>query len=345
MSIRTWISLITLAFLGLIVYGARNEIAHALHLLRYVDMEILWLLIPFQLLSYLMAGEMMFSYLRAKKAINEVPLMSQGRMALEMNFVNHVLPSAGVSGMSYMTWRMGKYGVTPGRATLAQLIRFVIGFASFATLLLVSLLIITIDGHINRWIIFVSAVMIIGMFAASAAGIFLISGERRYRRFSQWVSRTINTIVRTITFGKHKRILQLQTVVDFFEEINKDYRIILREKKLLRGPYVWGLAFNVFEVLLFMTAFWALGASVNPAAVLIAYGLASGASFFVATPGGAGAYEVVMAAFLVAAGVDNKVAIAGTVLTRVILLLGTIIVGYVFYQDALVRYGKTKTKV
>jgi uncharacterized membrane protein YbhN (UPF0104 family) len=49
-----------------------------------------------------------------------------------------------------------------------------------------------------------------------------------------------------------------------------------------------------------------------------------------------------MASFLVATGVPKDIAIAGTVLTRVILLLGTIVFGYIFYQDALVRYGKPK---
>jgi uncharacterized protein (TIRG00374 family) len=91
-----------------------------------------------------------------------------------------------------------------------------------------------------------------------------------------------------------------------------------------------------------MITFWALGVSIDPAPVLIAYGVAAMAGFFVITPGGAGAYEAIMVAFLAVAGVKQGVAIAGIVLTRVILLLGTIILGYVFYQLALVKYGKQK---
>ena len=143
-----------------------------------------------------------------------------------------------------------------------------------------------------------------------------------------------------MTFGRQKQILKKRVVEEFFKDIHEDYLTLRAEKRLLAAPYFWSIAFTVFEVLLFMTTFWALGTNVNPAAILIAFGLAAGVSTFMATPGGAGAYELVMAGFLVATGVPQEVAIAGTVLTRVILLLGTIIFGYIFYQDALVRHGK-----
>src|SRR5690606_26360485 len=86
--------------------------------------------------------------------------------------------------------------------------------------------------------------------------------------------------------------------------------------------------------------FWALGAPVDPAIVLIAYGLSSITAITVVTPGGAGAYEAVMIAFLASAGVAADIAIAGTLLARVILMVGTIVFGYLFYQDTIVRHGK-----
>jgi putative heme transporter len=75
---------------------------------------------------------------------------------------------------------------------------------------------------------------------------------------------------------------------------------------------------------------------------LIAYGVASLAGFFVITPGGAGAYEAIMVAFLAVAGIGSGIAIAGIVLTRVIVLMGTIGLGYVFYQHAILKYGKQR---
>ena len=48
-----------------------------------------------------------------------------------------------------------------------------------------------------------------------------------------------------------------------------------------------------------------------------------------------------MIAVLAAGGVGQSQAIAGTLLARVTLLLGTIIFGYVFYQMSIVKYGKS----
>ena len=104
------------------------------------------------------------------------------------------------------------------------------------------------------------------------------------------------------------------------------------------------MLFTVLEAGLFYITFLALGEVLNPAPILIAYGVALVAAFFVITPGGAGAYEAIMVAFLAVAGLSQGVAIAGVVLTRVIVLIGTIVFGYYFYQRALIKYGKPEAK-
>ena len=341
-SFRTWLSIATLVLLAVIIFLARHEIAHAWDLLANVNIWILLLLIPGQILVYYAAGEMIFEYLRAKKSINKVSRFELTRMALEMNFVNHVLPSGGVSGISYMGWRLGHYGVSPGRATMAQVVRYAMGFASFVALLIVAVLMVTIDGNVNRWIILVSAGLVGAMVLTVVGGIFLLSSKRRLDQFSEWMVRFVNRLVRKITFGRIRSVLKLENMAGFFNDLHLDFLELRREKKILMKPFLWGLVFNLADAALFFITFWALGTIVNPAPILIAYGLASMAGFFVVTPGGAGAYEAIMVAFLAVAGVMSGVAIAGILLTRVIMLIGTIALGYIFYQHALLRYGKVK---
>ena len=48
-------------------------------------------------------------------------------------------------------------------------------------------------------------------------------------------------------------------------------------------------------------------------------------------------YETIMIIFLSMAGTPPDLAIAGIILTRAILLTGTIIFGYIFYQHALIK--------
>jgi uncharacterized protein (TIRG00374 family) len=342
MSFRTWLSVATLVLLAVIIFLARHEIAHAWDLLANVNIWILLLLIPGQILVYYAAGEMIFEYLRAKKSINKVSRFELTRMALEMNFVNHVLPSGGVSGISYMGWRLGHYGVSPGRATMAQVVRYAMGFASFVALLIVAVLMVTIDGNVNRWIILVSAGLVGAMVLTVVGGIFLLSSKKRLDQFSEWMVRFVNRLVRKITFGRIRSVLKLENMAGFFNDLHLDFLELRREKKILMKPFLWGLVFNLADAALFFITFWALGTIVNPAPILIAYGLATLAGVFVVTPGGAGAYEAIMVAFLAVAGVMSGVAIAGILLTRVIMLIGTIALGYIFYQHALLRYGKVK---
>jgi uncharacterized membrane protein YbhN (UPF0104 family) len=322
MSFRSWLSVITLLLISLIVFFSRHELFRAWELLRHVNIWILFLLLPGQLLVYYAGGEMMFSYLRAKKSIEAVKPLTLARMSLEMNFVNHILPSGGVSGISYMSWRLGKFGVLSSRATMAQVVRYTMSFASFIFLLSLAVLAVTIDGNINRWIILVSSTLVGGMIGIVLAGIYLLSSHDRMKSFSRWLARVINKIVANVTLHK------VMNVVD---------------KKILIRPFLWGIVFNTADVSLFLITFWALGHPIDPAPILIAYGVAAFAGFLVVTPGGAGAYEAVMVVFLTAAGLEQGTAIAGIVLTRVILLLGTIGFGYLFYQHALVRYGKDKS--
>lgn len=343
MSFRTWASIITLALLGLIIFAAWHEIERAWQLLSTVNLWVLALSIPAQIFVYFVAGEMMFSYLRDKKLINHISLPEQARMALEMNFVNHTLPSAGVSGISYMSWRLSRYGVSPGRATLAQLVRFVAAFAAFLTLLIVALIAITIDGNINRWIILLSSLIAFVMIGGTGLMIFLVSSPSRSEKFSSWLVETGNRILSFFKVPETKLHLKKSPIEHFFKEMHNDYLELKREKWLLLKPYLWGLLFTLGDVLLFMITFWALGVSINPAPVLIAYGLAMIAGFVMVTPGGTGAYEAIMVAFLAVAGVTAGTAIAGILLTRVILLISTIGLGYVFYQHALIKYGKRKT--
>ena len=333
-------SVVTLGLIAVIIYFSRHELAHAWELLGRVNLLVLALLIPAQLLVYFAAGEMIFSYLRAKKSIEAVPPLTLARMSLEMNFVNHVLPSGGVSGISYMTWRLGKYGVSSGRATMAQVVRFAMGFAAFIALLAVAVLAVTIDGNINRWIILVSSTLVAFMLGATALGMFFLSSGSRTKQFASWLVRTVNSVTKRITFGRKTVVLNDMHTSTFFEDMHRDYIALKEDKAILVKPFLWGLAFTAADAALFYITFLALGEPVNPAPILIAYGVASLAGFFVITPGGAGAYEAIMVGFLAVAGIGQGIAIAGIVLTRVIILLGTIGLGYLFYQHAILKYGR-----
>ena len=340
LSIRAWLSIASFVLIVGVLFFSRKEVAHAWQLFGQVNIWILALIVPATALSYLAEGEMVFSYLRSKKFIQGIRPWTLMRVSLEMNFVNHLLPSGGVSGISYGTWRMGKFGVSSGKATMAQMVRYVAGFAATIVLLIVSVVAVTIDGNINRWMILMSSVLVSGMIIVTLLAMYMLKSPSRIAKFTLVLGRSFNAVVRRITFGRVQTLVKQDAIEKFFMEMHDDYLAIVKEKRLFVKPFLWGLAFTAIGIMQFYVTFLALGESVNPAAILIGYSLASVAGFAVATPGGVGAYEFVMVLVLGASGTKQGVALAGVTLARVMILLITIALGYVYYQATLLKYGK-----
>ena len=204
--------------------------------------------------------------------------------------------------------------------------------------------IVTLDGALNRWMILTSSALVTLTVAVLLLLVHILSSRRRIAKFSLWLTGLINTVVSRVTFGRSKDFASHIKIDNFLEDLHKDYGVIRREKNLLKKPLVWGIVANLADVALFFVAFWSLGVLANPAPILIAFGVASMAGLLVVTPGGTGAYEAIMVAFLGIAGISHGTAIAGVLLARMILLAFTIGVGYFFYQHALLKYGKKKPK-
>jgi putative heme transporter len=339
MSFRSWLNIITAGIILIMFWTLRDELVHAWGLLGQVNIWILLLIIPLQFLSYYAGGAAMFSYLKKQGHAKDVHSWDMARMALELNFVNHILPTAGISGASYMTWRLSKLGFGSGRATLAQVVRLAATFVAYVVLLMIAVVVVTLDTGINRLTILMTSgivsMIIIGMMIVW----YIIDSERRLERFSRAMSRTVNMFGRRVLRRK-RDILRKRKIKKFFKELQEDYRTLKREPRLLIRPFLWGVVFKHAEVGLFFFTFLALGTVVNPAAILLALGAATLIGAFLITPGGAGGYEAMMVLMLTASGIPGAAAIAGVLLARVILILLTISSGYVFYHLALRKYGK-----
>jgi uncharacterized protein (TIRG00374 family) len=323
-----------------VVFFGRHEIIQAWKLLDSVDLWILALLIPVQLFSYYATAGMIFSYLRSKGDLKKTSHWQMTRMALELNFVHHILPSGGVAGFSYLGWVLRRHGVSISRSTMAQIVRFAMAFVGFVSILVVAAISLALDHQINRTIIIISVAFVVAAIGGIVLAIYVVGNHKRLIKISGWITNTVNGIVSKLTRGKKHQILKLQRVEGFFSELHQDYLGIRRDKRILILPFIWSLLTNILDVALISIAFLALGHWVNPAILFIAFGISSVAGIASAIPGGAGVYEAVMIAFLASAGVPADVAIVGTLLARVTLVVGTILFGYIFYQLTINKYGK-----
>lgn len=341
---RFWLNIVTFILIGVILWLARDNLVEAWHLLGKVNIWILLLIIPIQFASYYASTEIFFTYLRARGKLKQVSPLNATAIALEFNFVNHVFPSAGVSGASYMIWRLGKLGVSAGQAAMSQIINYLMLGGTFMAMMVLALIWAVIENRAANWIVMATTIAVMVLVSVVIFGSYLVSKQQRLMSFSDWLTSQTNRLVAKLSFGRKKRVLEREKVRAFFADFYLDFRAISSNKAVLRGPIIWGFISNILDVLLVAVAFWALGGMVNIPILLIAFGAAAVGSFLVVTPGGVGAYEALMVSVLVAGGLDGGVATAGVLLARVILVLGTILCGVFAYQVALNKYGRPDFK-
>ena len=340
LSVRGWITLITTILLVGVVFAAWPEILKAWGLLGSINLWVLALLVPVQLFSYYCAGGMIFSYLRSKGNLKDMSHVRMTRMALELNFVNHVLPSGGAAGFSYLSWILSRHGVSVGRSTMAQLVRFTLTFISFVIILIIAVFLLILDHQVDRVIIMASILIVILAVGATIFAIRVVSDKKRLDRFSIWLTRVSNKVISKVTRGRKQDVVKLETLNNFFLDIHQDYKAIRKDRRILIRPFIWAMWGNLSDLALIWIAFWALGTMLNPALLYVAYGVASISGIVSVTPAGAGVYETLMITFLASSHVPAEVAIAGTLLARVTLIVGTILFGYIFYQLTVNKYGK-----
>ena len=128
-SIKFWINIVTIGALVLLVILARKQVDDAFK--SFADLNLLWLslIVPFQLLNHYSVAKFYQSYL--KTLGEKIKTRELYKVSVEMNFVNNVFPSGGVSGFGYLGIRMKKLGVKGSKSTLLQTSRHMLTFVSF----------------------------------------------------------------------------------------------------------------------------------------------------------------------------------------------------------------------
>lgn len=342
MSIKTQVSILTILMMAILFWLVKDSIFEAWQVAKNANLLILSLTFPMILLSYYAGSESVMSYLRKTTNTKNISKIDEMKIMLESNFVNHVLPSGGASGMSYMAWRLKTKKVPLSKATMSQAVRMFANFIAFAGMIFVALIFAYIDIYINFWTILVSLGMLFGLIFFIWSLVFLLKNKKRIKWFCKNLVLFMNKVVSFFTFSKVKSKFRSDRFLEFMLEVHDDYRHLRKKPKLLILPIVWSVVFYLADVLTFYVVFWSLGDMINPALILLGYGLGFLAAFLFVTPGGSGAYEVFMAGFLIVAGVSSGVSVAGVVLSRVIILLVILLLGYVFYQKAILEHKKVK---
>lgn len=330
--IKWVITLITfVAMIGL-AYAVRTQLVDTLNNLRIVNVYIVFLMIPLEVYNYYAQANLYQGLFRILG--DKFRLRALFKLSLELNFVNTVFPSGGVSGFSYLSLRMRSEDISTAKATLVQMMRFILIFVSFQILLLTGLIMLAIGGDVNNLTILVASSLITLLLVGTFILAYVIGSKQRIDSFFTFITRAFNRIIHVVR-PKHPETINIARARNTFGELHENYMHIRRNFSVLKKPLIYALLANLSEVAVIYVVYIAFGQIVNPGAVIIAYAIANFAGLISVLPGGVGIYEALMTAVLAAGGVPPSVSLPVTVMYRVLNMIVQLGPGYVLYQRAL----------
>ncbi len=335
--LKTALSVITIIALIFFVYALRHQIIDTFRNLRNVNPWAIALLPFIQLINYHAYAKMYQNIYRTLG--DELAYKQLFKVQLELNFVNHVLPSGGVSGISYFSVRMRSLGIGAGKSTLVQFIKFGLVFISFQVLLAFGLVALAIVGHASPLLILIAGSLSTLLFVGTFFAAYMLGSRERINSFFIFFTRALNKFISFFRRGQHETI-KIDKVRDTFNELHDNYLLIRRNLGQMKLPLVWGLVANLTEVLTVYAVYIAFGKFVNIGAVTIAYAVSNFAGLVSVLPGGIGIYEALMTGTLVAAGVPAALSLPVTVMYRILSALIQLPPGYYYYHKFLNRTDK-----
>ncbi len=326
------LNIVTLLALAGLIYAVRDEILSTITNVGRVNRYALLLIIPIQVFNCHTTVRMyqdMFKVLG-----HSIRYKAMTRVSLELNFVNNVFPSGGVSGFSYFGVRMKALGVSTGKSTLVQMMRFILLFVSFQILLFVGLIMLAIGHQANNFLILVAGSLATLLFVGTVAAAFIIGSQRRINSFFTYITKFVNRLINVVR-PKHPETINIARAQRVVNELHENYLILKKNPGILRRPLVYALLANIAEIATIYAVYIAFGSWVNPGAIIIAYAIANFAGLISVLPGGVGIYEALMTAVLASAGIPAGVSIPVTIMYRVLNMALKLPIGYYFYHHAI----------
>lgn len=341
---RRWkliVNLITVAALLILVVAIHKQLGSTFDNLFKVHAWALLLIIPVEFLNYDAQARMYKSMFRIMG--NELGYWRLFAASLELNFINNVFPSGGVTGISYFGVRMRTSDITGAKATVIQLLKLVLIFLSFEILIVFGLFCLAIEGHMNSLILLVAGMLTTVLVIGTGAFAYIIGSKQRIAGFFTWATRVLNKLIATFKHSDPEAI-DVERARKAFEDLHDNYMLIRKDKRRLKAPFIWALLANFWEVVAVYVVYIAFGHLVNFGAVIIAYAVANFAGLVSVLPGGVGIYEGLMTLVLTATGVPSSLSLPVTVMYRVINTIVQLPPGYILYHRTL-HSAKAPTQV
>ncbi|MHB1865094.1 MAG: lysylphosphatidylglycerol synthase transmembrane domain-containing protein [Candidatus Saccharimonadales bacterium] len=336
---RHWkllINIATIAALVVFVYIIRKQIGSTIDNFTHVNGWALVLIVPIEIIDYHVQTKL---YQKLFAVVgNKLKYGYLYKISLELNLINHLFPSGGVTGISYFGMRVrdNNKDLSGGKATLIQLMKLALTFISFELLLLIGVVSLAVVGRINELIILVSGVITMLLVSSTILFGYLVGSRERINSFFGAITKGINKIMLKL-FSKNPETINMKRAEKVFNDFHDNYQQIMNHVSELKLPFLYAFVANLAEVMAIYVVFLAFGRVVNLGAIILAYGVANFAGLISVLPGGVGIYEGLMIGVLAIAGVPARISLPAIIMYRVVNTLIQLPPGYYYYHKNINR--------
>jgi len=319
---KWWQIVISVVLLGLLLYffwPLLGEIKAAANL--FLTAEWIWLLVAIlvQVISY---GFLTWLNALALEPFDgEIGFITLTGVLTSMAFISVAIPSAGLSGVALRVHLLRKYNYLPEESLFSLVVESSLELIALATVAVIGIAYLIHSGGLTPFNIISLVLLGILVIVAAWAGWRVLSSYERSRRVLEKVVSLWNR------YGKRVTTLD-------FEEL--DQRLIFFNKNIRRYPRSSIIRFPIsaygkvlLDVVTLGVCFRMFGYNINPATLLVGYGLILTLSGVSALPGGLVMTEAFIPVIFSRLGVPGSVAIAAGLTYRLIAFWLVRFVGYI----------------
>lgn len=316
---------------AIILYANRRILGETVHLLSGIKWQYLVALPLLQALAYLSTA--MYYRMFFKTFGIKAGFVRMIKMVYALEFVNQILPSGGLSGVTYFIYGM-KDKASTGTVSLAQLGRYVFSYLNYFGVFTVALVFLMYGtGDTQPRVYGYLVALVLGAIIGSFGIIYLISSRDRtdavignIGRFIDWMSKR---------FRKGKPLFGKETIQQNISDFHGAYERVKKERRHLWRPLFFMALNTFFTSFITVVSFWAIGVQINVGAILFAYAMANAAGIISVVPGDFGVHEATMITMLTLAGSPAAAAVSATLLYRIYNKFVFFPFGFYFYSQLL----------
>lgn len=323
------LTVVTFIAMAALTYAVRKQLGDTLQNLRDVNVFAVFLVVPIEFFNNYFHAKVFQGVFRVLG--HRFRTRSMIRLSYELNFVNTVFPTGGVSGFSYISFRLKDEQISSAQSTLVQLMHLILVYVSFQILLLIGLVVLAFDGRASNFIMLISGSLVTLLLISTLALAFIVGSKKRIDIFFTFVTKIINRVIQLVR-PRRPETINIQKARLSFEELHVNYMHIRRNLSVLKKPLIYALCISLSEIVAIYAVYTAFGYyNVNVGAIILAYAVANFAGIVSVLPGGVGIYEGLMTAVMAAGGVPPAVSLPVTIMYRVFSMGSQLPVGYYFY--------------